>query len=187
MSRGRAYFGPERLLVRLGLWRATKATKNEQMPPIRSRGKKNEKSQRVDRNLVAFCGLYCGDCPAYTRAIADRARELRAVLRQTRFDTFARKIPTEQFQHYVECYECLVAMTKMRCRQICRDRSSRTKCKIRKCCLKRGYEGCWECAEFEDCENLAWLTTVHKDAHIKNMRIIAKEGIAALVEGRRSW
>jgi hypothetical protein len=149
--------------------------------------KKAHRSTRVDENLVAFCGLYCGDCPVYTRTIADRARDLRAVLRQTRFDIFARKIPTEQYQHYAECYECLGAMTKMRCRQTCRDRSSNAKCKIRKCCLNRGYEGCWECAEFEGCENLAWLKTVHEDSHVKNLRIVARHGIAGLVEGKRNW
>ena len=152
--------------------------------PARKRGRQRS---AVDKNLVTFCGLYCGDCPGYTGVLADTARDLRKTLRHTRFDIFAREFPTKQFKHYAECYECLGAMMKMRCRQKCRDRGSNAKCKIRRCCLKRGYEGCWECAEFEDCENLAWLTTVHKDAHIKNLRIIAKEGIGALVEGRRSW
>lgn len=149
--------------------------------------KKIQKRTAIDKNLVAYCGLYCGDCPAHTRVVADSARDLRKVLRQTRFDTFAREIPTEPFKHYVECYECLEAMAKMRCRKICRERSANAKCKIRRCCLKQGYEGCWECDEFEDCTKLDFLNSVHKNAHIKNLRIITKEGIAALVEERRNW
>ena len=149
--------------------------------------KKNRRRSAVDKNLMGYCGLYCGDCPAHTRVVADSARDLKKVLHQTRFDSFAREIPTEQFKHYAECYQCLDAMTKMRCRATCRDRSVNAKCKVRRCCLKQGYEGCWECTEFETCEKLDWLKTVHKNAHIKNMRIIAKEGISALVEGRRSW
>jgi hypothetical protein len=149
--------------------------------------KKTKKRERVDKNLLAYCGLYCGDCPGYQGNIADLARDLRKVLRESRFDVFAREIPVKEFKNYPQCYECLGAMVKTRCRRTCRGRGGPTHCKIRNCCLKRGYEGCWECAEFEDCSKLAWLTKVHKDAHIKNMRILAKKGIGALVASQRSW
>lgn len=157
------------------------------MPAKKVRSARISEDARVDKGLMAYCGLYCGDCPSHKGNIADMARDLRKVLRQSRFDVFAREIPFKQFQHYPECYECLGAMVKMRCKRLCRGNGGPPNCKIRKCCLKRGYEGCWECLEFEDCEKLAWLTKIHKDAHIKNMRIIAKEGVSALVASRRSW
>ena len=35
---------------------------------------------KQDKNLVAYCGLYCGDCPMYKGKIADLARDLRKIL-----------------------------------------------------------------------------------------------------------
>lgn len=35
---------------------------------------------------VAFCGLYCAECPNHTGVIADFARDLRKQLRNYRFD-----------------------------------------------------------------------------------------------------
>lgn len=40
---------------------------------------KNEK-------LVAYCGLYCGDCINYKGEVADLARDLRKKLREAKFD-----------------------------------------------------------------------------------------------------
>ena len=38
------------------------------------------------KELIAYCGLYCGDCFAYQGKIADLARDLRKELRQSKFD-----------------------------------------------------------------------------------------------------
>ena len=38
------------------------------------------KMSKQDKNLVAYCGLYCGDCPIYKGKIADLARDLRKIL-----------------------------------------------------------------------------------------------------------
>jgi hypothetical protein len=37
-----------------------------------------------EENLIAYCGLYCGDCFSYQGKIADLARDLRMELRQSR-------------------------------------------------------------------------------------------------------
>ena len=42
-----------------------------------------------DKDLVAYCGLYCGECFSYRGKVADLARDLRKELRQTRFDKVA--------------------------------------------------------------------------------------------------
>lgn len=57
------------------------------------------------------------------------------------------------FNNYPLCYEVLGAMVKLRCRKICKDGGAAF-CEIRKCCQKKGIEGCWECEEFETCEKL---------------------------------
>ncbi len=45
--------------------------------------------KKAAENLVAYCGLYCGECFAHKGMIADLARDIRKELRQTRFDIMA--------------------------------------------------------------------------------------------------
>ena len=65
------------------------------------------------KKLVAYCGLYCGDCFAHQGRIADLARELRKELRQARFDKtaeFLAKIPHfGEFKNFDECNDVLEA------------------------------------------------------------------------------
>lgn len=141
----------------------------------------------IDRNLVAYCGLYCGDCHGYTGTIADLARDLRKELRKSRFDKVAEVIPFKEFQHYKECYEALGAMVKLRCKKACRGGGGPPFCKIRECCLKKGFEGCWECDQIDDCDKLEFLEPVHKDAHTKNLKNIKKLGVDKWMTGKRFW
>ena len=50
-----------------------------------------------DRNLIAYCGLYCGDCFSHQGKIADLARDLRKELRQSKFDKTAESLSTISF------------------------------------------------------------------------------------------
>ncbi|MGZ7210386.1 MAG: hypothetical protein ACXVHV_10935 [Methanobacterium sp.] len=44
----------------------------------------------MDKSLVSYCGLYCGDCHGYTGSIADLARDLRKELRKYKFKEVAK-------------------------------------------------------------------------------------------------
>ncbi|MDI6794863.1 MAG: DUF3795 domain-containing protein, partial [bacterium] len=88
---------------------------------------------------------------------------------------------------YRECYEVLGALVKLRCKNACRGGGGNPFCKIRKCAQKRELDGCWECSEFKDCGPLKSLESVHKDAHLKNLRIIKKKGKVEFVKGKRYW
>jgi hypothetical protein len=149
----------------------------------------NEKVQ--DQKLIAYCGLYCGDCHGFTGIIPDLARDLRKELREIHYDKFAAFISTysfgKDFKNYDECYKVLGAMVKFRCRKGCRSGGGSPFCKIRKCVLKKGLDGCWECSEFEDCKELEFLETVHGNAHIKNLREIKKKGKKEFVKGKTLW
>ena len=138
-------------------------------------------------NLVAYCGLFCGDCHGYTGTVADLARDLRKELRHYKYDKFAKAIPFKAFEHYDECYETLGAMVKFRCKKTCRGGGGPPFCKIRACCQKKDIQGCWECDQFEDCRKLEFLEPVHNDAHIKNLRKLKKGGIDKFVLGKRFW
>ena len=144
---------------------------------------------RQKRSLIAYCGLYCGDCPFHKTEdnIPDLARDLRKALRKSRFEFVAQEIPLKEFKHYKECYQCLGAMVRLRCRKACRDGGGNPFCKIRKCNQKKGYDGCWECDDFEECKKLKQMTTVHKNALLLNLRNIRKRGINDFIKGKRYW
>ena len=144
-----------------------------------------------ERDLIAYCGLYCGDCFGYRGEIADLARDLRKELRQARFDKTAQFMSTfsffKVFKNYPQCYEVLGALVKLRCRKTCKGGGGPPFCKMRKCCQKKGIDGCWECAEFETCQKLDFLKQSHGDAHIRNLRIISKKGTEQFLKGKRYW
>jgi hypothetical protein len=144
-----------------------------------------------DENLVAFCGLYCGDCHGFQGTIPDLARDLRKELRRMRYDKFADFISTysfgKGFANYDECYKVLGAMVKFRCRKGCRAGGGSPFCKIRKCALKKEIEGCWLCDEFQQCEKLDFLIPVHGNAHIKNLRVIKRKDKRGFIIGKRLW
>ena len=80
----------------------------------------------------------------------------------------------------------LDALAGLRCRG-CRDGGGNPFCKIRKCCQKKGIEGCWECDEFEGCDKSDFLRPVHGDAHIKNLRALKRKGTKGFVKGKTYW
>lgn len=139
-----------------------------------------------DEKLVSYCGLYCGDCHGYTGSIADLARDLRKELRKARFDKVAEAVPFKEFENYPECYECLGAMANLRCKG-CREGFRAKYCNIAKCAEKNKYEGCWECDEFETCKEFEFLKPVHKDANLKNLRKIKRQGVEGFLKGKISW
>ena len=142
---------------------------------------------KADRKILAYCGLYCGGCFCYRGDIPDLARDLRKLLRKYKFDKVAAVIPFKEFKGYKTCYQCLGGMVKLRCKG-CRDGARSKFCQIAKCCLKKKYQGCWQCDEFETCRKLKFLEKTHQDAHLKNLRSIKKLGVETYLDkGKFGW
>ncbi|MCK4250780.1 DUF3795 domain-containing protein [candidate division WOR-3 bacterium] len=139
------------------------------------------------KELIAYCGLYCGDCFGYKGKIADLARDIRKELRQEKFDIIVKGIPFKAFKNYKECYEVLGALVRLRCKNTCRGGGGNPFCKIRKCCQKKNIDGCWECKEFETCKKLDFLKANHGNAHIKNLRKLTKKSIQDFLKGKKYW
>jgi hypothetical protein len=143
------------------------------------------------KDLIAYCGLYCGDCYSYKGKIADLARDLRKELRQEKFDERAETMSKTSFfaafKNYPQCYELLGEMVKFRCKRSCRGGGGPPGCKMRDCCRKKGINGCWQCNEFETCKKLDFLKPFHEDAHIKNLKILKKTGVDSFLESKRYW
>ncbi|MEM2695878.1 MAG: DUF3795 domain-containing protein [Thermoproteota archaeon] len=124
----------------------------------------------------------------YKGEIADLAKNLRKKLREAKLDKNYEEFAkfAKEFKNYPVCYEVLGAMVRMRCKS-CLNGGGPPFCKIRKCCQKRNLRGCWECDGFETCKKLNFLKPTHKDAHIKNLKIIRNKGIDKFIEGKRYW
>ncbi|MEW6172879.1 MAG: DUF3795 domain-containing protein [Bacillota bacterium] len=91
------------------------------------------------------------------------------------------------FEKYGDCYEVLGAMVKFRCKRAWKGGGGPPFCKMRKCCEKKGIEGCWECAGFETCEKLNFLKPSHGVAHIENLKKIRKQGVEEFLKGKKLW
>ncbi len=137
-----------------------------------------------DAALVAYCGLYCGDCPFHQGKIADLARDLRKELRQSNFEKLA---PVLRIKNYTECYQALGSMVKIRCKKACRNGGGNPFYKIRLCARQKDYAGCWDCADSESCAKLNFLAKYHDDAHLKNLAQITRSGLDKFLAGKRAW
>ena len=66
-----------------------------------------------NKDLIAYCGLYCRDCVSHKGKVADLARDLRKELRTAKFDKTAEVLAAvpffEAFKDYDECYDVLGA------------------------------------------------------------------------------
>jgi hypothetical protein len=137
---------------------------------------------------VTFCGLHCADCYAFTGRVAQLAGELRALLQQYNFAAVSRVVPFDGLQHYAPADAFLEALTFMRCEKTCRGGGGNPACQIRQCCGEKGLDGCWECAAMEECGLVKALEPIHRDANIKNLRNIKKQGIDEWVKAnKRYW
>ena len=97
-------------------------------------------------NQIAYCGLYCGDCFNRKGEIADLARDLRKKLREAKFSQVSKGLSKyfKPLGDYDRCYEVLGAMVRLRCSRVCHDGGGNPHCKVRLCCQKKRFTGCWE-------------------------------------------
>ena len=144
-----------------------------------------------DKDSIAYCGIYCGECFIGQGKVADLARDLRKELRKYRFEKMAKsfaEVPRfAVLKDYPQCYDVLGELVKLRCRKTCKSDGGPPFCKMRKCCRKKGIEGCWECEEFETCRELDFVKTYHGDAHLKNLRKLKKAGVEGFLKGKKYW
>ena len=143
-------------------------------------------------DMIAYCGLYCATCPAYTGSMAKPARGLRGELRRHKCDKAAArlaKIPgLNAFEHYEQLDALLVTLAKMRCRKPCRAGGGSAACQIRKCARSKGLSGCWQCEGFATCPTLQALEEFGDidRVYLKNLRKIKKQGRAAFARVQKA-
>jgi hypothetical protein len=141
------------------------------------------------KELLAYCGLYCGDCAGYSGEIADAAQKLKDTTKKYKFHQTAKHLFPEKLKEYDKLEEMVDFMSELRCPRICREiKESDVKCKISKCCREKEFFACYECNTFETCAELKSLSGLHGEAHIKNLRAIREMGIDKwIADGKRLW
>ena len=96
------------------------------------------------KDLLTYCGLYCGDCTGYSGGVADTAKNLMKALEKYKFNRTAKCLFPKELKDYNGFCEMLRFIIGPKCPTICMEREdSGTSCKIRKCCRDRGYYACY--------------------------------------------
>jgi hypothetical protein len=135
-----------------------------------------------DEILTAYCGLYCGDCLRYKSKASDLANELSLELEKVKFDKYAKvkSIQIKDFVNYQELISLLDEITRLKCDTPCRsggDGCYEGKCEFKKCVFSKGYQGCWECDELEQCSKFEYLKPFSGDAPRQNLLKIKDYGL----------
>jgi hypothetical protein len=144
---------------------------------------------KKQKEMLAYCGLYCGDCGGYSGEIAESAKNLDRVLKKYKFERTSQSLFSNELKEYDKFSTMLQFMTSMKCPTICRKRKDgETTCEIRKCCRKKGFYTCSECDSFESCEKLKTMENLHRDSCIKNLKNIREKGIETWLKTcKRYW
>ncbi len=129
-----------------------------------------------DASLVAYCGLDCTECFVYKMTVSEAAKALRREMRAARLKEAWKDIPF--LGEYEPFKKSLDGLAALRCTKVCRDGGGNPWCKIRKCCQKKGFVGCWECDDFETCSKLV-------ERYLKNIRIIKRLGVEGFLAKSR--
>jgi hypothetical protein len=138
-------------------------------------------------DLLAYCGLYCGDCAGHSGDISEAARSLLDVLERYRFERTAASLFKNEIPDYAGFREALEFVSGLTCPARCRQREDPACC-IAKCAIGKRLAGCYECDDFRRCEKLAGLEELHGDSCVRNIESIRKMGPEVWVaEGRRLW
>ncbi|MFH1484857.1 MAG: DUF3795 domain-containing protein [Chloroflexota bacterium] len=122
------------------------------------------------QNLTAYCGLNCEECFVYRMTVSEAAKALRRELRAGKVKDAWEEIPF--LGEYEPFKKSLDGLAMLRCTKACRGGGGNPWCKIRKCCQKRGFDGCWVCSEFAACGKL-------KPEYVKNIKKLKKEKLAS--------
>ena len=104
--------------------------------------------------------------------VSEAAKNLRREMRAAKLKEAWSDIPF--LGEYAPFKKSLDGLAALRCTKACRGGGGNPWCKIRKCCQKKVFDGCWECADFETCDKLT-------QRYVKNIRKIKKIGVDAFM------
>jgi hypothetical protein len=130
----------------------------------------------MNKDLTAFCGIFCGDCIPSREELFCTVDRLDEMLGEIEFEAYAayktNLLPA--FKEYPAFLSVLRQIKQLRC-PTCRQGGRNPQCEIRLCVQNKGLNGCWECDERSGCAFLDRLRNVHPNLDY-NLGLIAKMG-----------
>jgi len=132
------------------------------------------------RELVAYCGLYCGACAIYQGRFKERVESLRSLIRRFGLDKIMDQLAglDPAFKHYPEFEQVMEALVRVfgSCPG-CIGGGGDPGCKIRPCASGKGYTTCAECSEMDTCEALK-----RYPGNMEMLRSIKEQGLDSWLE-----
>jgi hypothetical protein len=116
------------------------------------------------KELVGYCGAFCGTCMLKGRIYTDVAKELLEMLRASEHPVWVPKHEKIDFNFddFMRGLEYFSNADKgPYCQAPCKDGGG-APCKCRPCAKEKGIKICYECEEFP-CEHLSWLIEKHPE------------------------
>ncbi|MEM2103218.1 MAG: DUF3795 domain-containing protein [Candidatus Bathyarchaeia archaeon] len=105
----------------------------------------SENFEKARKNEVAYCGNYCRTCYWYTDALRKPATQLLDLIK-SHFE-LAGWI-NAQGSNAEQTIKGLEILSKTACAFKCKGGSGWGDCPVRKCCITKGVDFCFECSEF---------------------------------------
>lgn len=147
------------------------------------------------RKVTAYCGLCCLDCIPNNQRFLSLVKELAEVLDEVGFEEYAvhksRREPA--FNGYPTFRKVLEAIPRIKCSGSCyegpiSELGCAQNCSIRNCAIDKGYVGCWECDDDENCKLMKACKEFHPGLE-SNLRMIREHGIDNWLDkrGKHYW
>jgi len=105
----------------------------------------SENFKKAQKNEVAYCGNYCRTCYWYTDALRKPAAQLLDLIK-SHFE-LAGWI-NYKGSNAEQTIKGLEILSKTACAFNCKGGSGWGDCPVRKCCITKGIDFCFECSEF---------------------------------------
>jgi len=105
----------------------------------------SEEAKEAKRNEVGYCGEYCRTCYWYTDALRKPAAQLLDLV-QNHFEVAG--WINYRGGNSKETIKGLEILSKCACTFNCKGGSGWSDCPVRKCCIAKGVDFCFECSEF---------------------------------------
>jgi hypothetical protein len=139
------------------------------------------RGEMKEKDLTAYCGLYCGDCVRYQSRSSDLAKQLLNELGGQKFSEYAKLKSThkKELENYDVMVSELKVISEFKCELLCQlgGDGCEGPCEIIKCVKDKDFDGCWQCDSFEKCEKIDFLKPFHENAPVNNLRKIKELGI----------
>ena len=150
-------------------------------------------------HLTSYCGLYCKDCiPSKTELYAAAAR-LQERLEELQFSKYAGLKAAQTYwseanaacTHYPEFLVVLQAIQGRVCTSLCREVCGYKgdRCEIKKCAIAKGFDGCWQCGDYQSCTLLEPMKSFHPhlEEHLALIKTEGMENWSKKRKGHYAW